>query len=294
MPGEELQDALNAAGALSARGLSATLTHLGENAADIASADEVVGEYLMALDACEAANLDAEISVKLTHMGLDVDVEGTESRVTRIAERSKEMDRWLWIDMEDSTYVDATLALYKKTQSRLGNVGVCLQAYLRPTPVDIADLRPLRPGIRLVKGAYKEAASVALLRKKDIDGAFHGLAVQLAHLAAEGEVRAATATHDVGLLARLQEVAGAASLPKDAYEVQMLYGIRTADQERIAAEGYAMRTLIAYGPAWYPWYIRRLAERPANVWFVARNLLSRRRPRQSAPATDGVADDLGH
>ena len=157
---------------------------------------------------------------------------------------------------------NATLALYKKTQSRLGNVGVCLQAYLRPTPVDIADLRPLRPGIRLVKGAYKEAASVALLRKKDIDGAFHGLAVQLAHLAAEGEVRAATATHDVGLLARLQEVAGAASLPKDAYEVQMLYGIRTADQERIAAEGYAMRTLIAYGPAWYPWYIRRLRGAP--------------------------------
>ena len=285
-PGEELQDALDAAAALSASGLGTTLTQLGENVATIDQAEAAAKEYADALGAVEGLGLDAEISVKLTHLGLDIDPPGTEARLARLVEESKRLGRRLWIDMEDSSYVEPTLALYRRLQDRYGNVGVCLQAYLHRTPGDIAALRPLHPGIRLVKGAYREKPAVALQHKPDIDAAFLDLAFGLAESAAEGEIRAAIATHDTGLLASLEQKSASAGFGRDTYEVQMLYGIRSDDQLRIAGEGYPMRTLITYGPAWYAWYVRRLAERPSSLWLVVRSLLSR----PARPVDAGTGD----
>ena len=273
MPGENVEHALAAANKLADKGITTTFTALGENITDLAEANAEREHYLGVYDDLERTGTDTEISVKLTHLGLDLDAAITLSHVEALAERAKRAGNWLWIDMESSEYVDATLDLYRKAQERHNNVGICLQAYLHRTPDDIVALTPLRPGIRLVKGAYKEPADIAVTSKKDIDERF--IEVAKALLDNTDQIRVALASHDVDLLDELNAYAASKDVAKDQYEIQMLYGIRVPDQEKYATDGYQMRTLVAYGDGWYPWYVRRLAERPANLGFVVRSMFSR-------------------
>src|SRR6266700_7516543 len=273
MPGERIEDAPRAAQALHAHGIGTIVTHLGENLSDPAEAERVTRHYLEVLERVRAAGLDTQVSVKLTQLGLDLDPERCFENLLRLVERAGTCGNFLWIDMEGSGYVDPTLEQYRRARARAPHVGVCLQAYLRRTPADLESLLPLGPAIRLVKGAYNEAPDVALPKKRDVDAAYAVLAGQLLERAAQGEARAVFGTHDVGLIARLRERALAVGAAPGAYEVHMLYGIRAAEQRALQSEGVPVRVLISYGTHWFPWYMRRLAERPANVWFVVKNLV---------------------
>ncbi|HWN75214.1 MAG TPA: proline dehydrogenase family protein, partial [Candidatus Udaeobacter sp.] len=179
------------------------------------------------------------------------------------------------VDMEASSYVDATLDIYKRALGKYPNVGICLQAYLYRTQKDVETLLPLRPSIRLVKGAYKEPPEIAFPKKQDVDENYFSLATAMMVAQSAGRcVRAAFGTHDVNLIRRLAGHAAQNGFPKNHFEVQMLYGIQREEQERLAREGYRSAVLVAYGTYWYPWFVRRLAERPANLWFMARNLFA--------------------
>jgi proline dehydrogenase len=275
MPGERLEDALLAARGLQAQGIGTILTRLGENLADAGEADEVTDHYRRVFDAVAAASLDAQISIKPTQLGLDLDRERCFRNLRALVERASVGDNRLWIDMEGSPYVDATLELYRRARELSPRVGVCLQAYLHRTPADLESLLHLGPAIRLVKGAYKEPPAVALPRKRDVDERFFTLATRL--LGEEARRNGAflgIATHDARLIERLRAHVAASQVPKAAYEYEMLYGIGRPLQGRLAADGQRLRVLISYGEYWFPWYMRRLAERPANVWFVARSLIS--------------------
>jgi len=273
MPGEELADALSAARMLQGNGLATLLTHLGENVIDAAEADSVTRHYLGVLDQIAALGLRTEVSVKLTQLGLDLGPELCYTNLQRIIEHAGAKSV-VWIDMEASSYVDATLALHRRARLAYPNVGICLQAYLYRTADDLASLIPLGPAIRLVKGAYQEPADRAFPRKKDVDENFFALSKQLLSDGARGAgVRTAIATHDLRLIRQVQELAASTGLTKDSIEFQMLYGIQRAEQIRLAKEGWRSTVLISYGTFWFPWFMRRLAERPANVLFLGRHLL---------------------
>jgi proline dehydrogenase len=274
MPGEDLRDALTAARNLQDLGLRAVFTKLGENIRDRAEADEVREHYLEVLGEIEKTDLGAEISVKLTHLGLDLSKDLCFENVRRLIERAGK-NRIVWIDMESSPYVDRTLELYRRARQAYPNVGVCLQAYLYRTAKDLAALKELGPAIRLVKGAYKEPATVAFPRKRDVDRNYFELSKELlSDESLRAGVRTAIATHDRQLIRRISEHALASGLTRQDFEFQMLYGIQREEQLRLAREGWRSAVLISYGSYWFPWYMRRLAERPANVWFVVRNMLS--------------------
>ncbi len=210
--------------------------------------------------------MDAEVSVKLTQLGFDLEPDATMVHMERLADRSAEMGRTVWIDMESSAYVDGTIELYAALLARSPNTGLCLQAYLRRTWDDVQKLAPLGPTIRLVKGAYREPKEVAFQDKRVIDESYLRMATHLATSAR----RLALGTHDTDLVARIE-----ATVPggREAFEVAMLYGIRSDEQRRLARDGFAVRTLIAYGPYWYPWFMRRIAEKPvANTLLALRNV----------------------
>jgi proline dehydrogenase len=276
MPGERLEDALGAAKALQARGVGTILTRLGENLSAAGEAEAVTRHYLEVLDEVQLAGLDCQVSVKLTQLGLDLDADACFENLLRLVERAVARENFIWIDMESSGYVDATLDQYRRARARATRVGVCLQAYLRRTTSDLESLLPLEPAVRLVKGAYKEPPDVALPRKRDVDESFFTLATRF--LSASAAARSSLlgiATHDPGLLQRLQGFIVSREIPPNLYEIEMLYGIQRALQERLVAEGRHLRVLISYGEYWFPWYMRRLAERPANVWFVLKSALAR-------------------
>jgi proline dehydrogenase len=273
MPGEEMEDALAAAERLATQGLSITFTHLGENVTGLDQAAAAAAGYLALLDRIDGLRLDAEISVKVTHLGLDLDPDATLGHLSRLAQRSGQLGRHLWIDMEASSYVDATLDLYRRLLAEHRNAGICLQAYLRRTPADVASLLPLGPSIRLVKGAYREPADLALQRHAEIDEAYVRVASNL--IESDEVARIAIATHDTALIRRVLGAAGRRGEGPERVEIQMLFGIRVADQHRLVRSGLPVRTLISYGPHWYPWFMRRMAEKPSNVWLALRNLLSR-------------------
>ena len=274
MPGETVDDALSAAVALRAKSIGTVFTHLGENVSDPAEAERVTLHYFEVLDRIRQQGLETEVSVKLTQLGLDLSAELCYANLRRIIEHAGPQSL-VWIDMEASNYVDVTLELYRRTRSAHPNVGVCLQAYLYRTASDLAALIPIGAAIRLVKGAYQEPPAIAWPRKKDVDESYFGLAKQLlSDEARAAGVRAAMATHDRKLIQRLINFAGSARLSKQALEFQMLYGIQRLEQERLAREGWKSVVLVAYGSYWFPWYMRRLAERPANLLFVLRNLLA--------------------
>lgn len=273
MPGERLEDALRAAAEEQKQGVSAILTHLGENLARVEEAEQVTQHYLDVLEQVAAAKLDSQISVKPTQLGLDHDVELCRTNLLRLIERAEQRSNFVWIDMEGSPYVDRTLDLYRRARARTPRVGVALQAYLYRTAKDVETLLPLGAAIRLVKGAYLEPPEIAYPKKADVDESFYTLACRL--LSEDARRPGAllhVATHDAKLVERLLRHIGERAVPSSAYEIAMLYGIQRGLQRRLVAEGRTLRVLISYGEYWFPWYMRRLAERPANVLFVVKNL----------------------
>ena len=211
--------------------------------------------------------------MKPTQLGLDIDEEACFGHMSGLAARADVTGTWLWVDMEGSAYVERTIALYERLKADHRNVGICLQAYLRRTPADLQRLLPLEPAVRLVKGAYDEPAEIAWRRRPEVDGAYQAAALVLAGAARDGKARLALGTHDGALVERIAAFAEAAGISLDRLEVQMLYGIRAGELRRLQHAGFPAYTLIAYGKHWYPWYMRRLAERPANVLFALRQIL---------------------
>jgi proline dehydrogenase len=275
MPGERPEDALAAAQELKTQGIATILTKLGENITELSEGDAVTQHYLDVLTRIQAAGLDCTISVKLTQLGLDIDKEKTFQNVKALAARAQQLGNQVWIDMEQHGYVDATLDVYRRVLAEYPNVGVCLQAYLYRTPKDLASIIPLGGGVRLVKGAYREPADVAYPKKADVDHAYVTLAKQMI----SPEARAAGflavfGTHDQKILTTIREHAEATKVPKQAFEFALLFGIQRTEQLNLARGGYKIRCLISYGDYWFPWYMRRLAERPANVLFVAKSMFS--------------------
>ncbi|MDQ3212330.1 MAG: proline dehydrogenase family protein, partial [Acidobacteriota bacterium] len=273
MPGEHAADALRAAQDLEPQGITTILTRLGENLTTAAEFEDVTAHYLDVLDRIAASGLDAHISVKPTQLGLDLDPALCEKNLERLIARAGERRNFVWIDMEGSPYVDRTIALFKRMRQRTPLVGIALQAYLYRTQNDVESLIPLGAAIRIVKGAYLEPPDVAFPKKADVDGNFFTLCVRL--LAEDARRPGAVlhiATHDVSLTARLAAHIATHEVPSSAYEFAMLYGIQPGQQARLAREGKRLRVLISYGEHWFPWYMRRLAERPANVWFVLRTI----------------------
>ena len=274
MPGEDPASALNAAGRFQAEGIASEFTRLGENVTNMDEADAVAEHYLGLLDDIKARGLDGEVSVKLTQLGYDIDVERTLAHTQRLAARAGDNGRTLWVDMEGSSYAEGTIAFYERLKATNPNTGLCLQSYLHRTAADVQRLLPLSPQIRLVKGAYAEPPTIAYQSRHDVDTNYVAVAVALLEARqADAAVRLGLGTHDVRLIEQIAEHAVALGLPKSSFEVQMLYGIRMDQQRRLASEGYLVRDLIAYGEAWYPWYMRRLAERPANVLFALRQIV---------------------
>ncbi len=273
MPGERLEDAMAGAEANRAVGVDAVFTKLGENLTDLSEAEAVADEYRRILDEIAARGLDGEISVKLTQLGYDLDVETAFAHFDALARHAAERGTWAWIDMEGSPYVEGTIAFYERSRKTHDNVGLCLQAYLHRTPADVQRLLPLRPAIRLVKGAYDEPAAIALRTRREVDASFLAIASTFAPAVRDGAARFVAATHDVALIEQIGRFGGAIGLEPARIEVQMLYGIRADQQRRLAARGFDVRCLVAYGEHWYPWYMRRLAERPANVLFALRQIL---------------------
>ena len=273
MPGDEIEDALGAAVDLQVLGIGTLYTKLGEAITDAGGAQAVADHYLELLGRIQAAEIDGEISVKPTQLGLDVDEDACFGHLRVLAAAAEAQGSYLWIDMEGSAYVDRTLDLYQRLRASHANTGICLQAYLRRTAKDVERLLPLGPAIRLVKGAYDEPRSVAFRSRKEVDANYLGIAVTMLRESRTRPMRVGLGTHDVALIEQIAVHAAAAGVAKHSYEVQMLYGIRAKEQRRLARSGYKVQTLIAYGAAWYRWYMRRLAERPANVLFALRQLL---------------------
>ena len=274
IPGERVEDALSVAAPLRRRGIGIVLTQLGENVSDARQADDVAQHYAGVLDAIRARGLDADISIKLTQLGLDLGEELCYRHLRSLAERAAPDRRFIWIDMEQYGYVDRTLRLFGRIASEFPTVGVCLQAYLHRTENDLRAIDRVGLGVRLVKGAYRESPSVAVQRRQDVAARYLALAGLMLDRAAAGEGwRAVFGTHDPAMIAGVRDRAGEIGRSRDTYEFHMLYGIEPAAQTRLAAEGHRVRALISYGEQWFPWYMRRLAERPANMWLVARSML---------------------
>ncbi len=271
LPGEGFDAALKAAVEFRSKGIGALFTQLGENVTDLAEANAVVEHYEQVLAA--AAAVHAEISVKPTQLGLDIDAAAAYANLQRLARAARLAKSFLWVDMEGSAYTDRTIDMYRRLRQEEPHVGIALQAYLHRTVADVASLMPLRPAIRLVKGAYAESPQVAFPVKREVDSNYLALCVLMLPEVKRRRLRLVCATHDVELIARIWRFAQAMEMERSQVEVAMLYGIRTDQQLRLAREGFDVRDLISWGDAWYAWYLRRLAERPANVWFVARQLL---------------------
>jgi proline dehydrogenase len=273
MPGERLEDAMAAAAAQQRQGIGTIFTRLGENLTRVEDAEEVTLHYLDVLDKVKASGLDAQISVKPTQLGLDLDTELCFRNLQRLIDRAEERGNFVWVDMESSPYVDPTLDLFRRTRARSARIGIALQAYLYRTAADVESLVPLGAAIRVVKGAYLEPASVAYPKKADVDENFYRLSCRLLREDARRPgALLHMATHDARLVDRLTAFIDEHNVPTTAYAFAMLYGIQRPLQQRLVRAGRPLRVLIAYGEYWFAWYMRRLAERPANVWFVVKNV----------------------
>ena len=276
MPGETVTEALAAAAKQNKAGLMVTLTSLGENLSDKAEADGVLEHYLETLKLMKVANVQGEVSIKPTQLGLDIDADLCLRHTRTLADAAREHGSRLWIDMEGSTYTDATLKLYRDVRQTHDNLGVCLQSYLRRTRADLESLIPLGPAIRIVKGAYAEPAAIAFPDKAEVDTNFLWMAQRLWRPDARiAKAWATLGTHDLDMIAQLESLAKKAGLTTDMYEYAMLYGIQRGEQLRLAKAGRQVRVLISYGTHWFPWYMRRLAERPANLSFVLKSMFAK-------------------
>jgi proline dehydrogenase len=273
MPGEHAEDALAAAAQIAATGRGIIFTQLGEAITRAEAAEKVRDHYLWLFDRIAELRLPAHVSVKPTQLGVDLSLGQCERHLIALAAKAEQARSTLWLDMEGSDYVDRTLNLYRAIHEKHPATGLAMQAYLRRTPVDLAKLIPLRPMIRLVKGAYNESARVAFEKKADTDRAYYDIASEMLDAARVRECTPVFGTHDSALVSRIADRAKTLGVEKTGYEIHMLYGIRDAAQRKLASAGHTVKTLVSYGSAWYPWYMRRLAERPANVLFVVRSLV---------------------
>ena len=274
MPGEKPEEALDAAAKFTSTGTGILFTRLGENLKQIEDADQTADDYLRLMADAHERGIDAEASVKLTQLGFDIDVERALEHCRRLADQAAAQGKILWLDMEGSDYTESTVAFYERLKKTHPNSGICLQAYLKRTYTDIERLLPIGLRVRLVKGAYAEPEDIAYQSRKEVDANYLALvASMLAARKAGTDVFIGLGTHDVELVAMVADHAQSIGLSKADFDVEMLYGIRADQQRKLAAAGYKVRVLIAYGDYWYPWYMRRLAERPANVVFALRQLL---------------------
>ncbi len=266
--GMTVEAALDAAAEMNAEGITVSLDSLGESVTDAAQAHASAAIYHEVLDKIEARGLKAHVSVKLTQIGMDLDPELAESIVRGMLVHAEETDTFVRLDMEGSEYTEATLQMTERLHQRWpGRVGTVLQAYLYRTADDAKRLVEQGIRIRLCKGAYKEPAEIAFPDKADVDRNYTDL---MLYLASSG-VFCGMATHDEAIVDAMRRFVEKTGLPRDRFEFQMLYGIRRDLQRSLASEGYGVRVYIPFGPEWYPYFMRRLAERPANVLFLARN-----------------------
>ncbi len=285
--GDTLEEALDVARGLNARGLFVTLDHLGEDVTNAEEAAAAAQEYLAILDRLAASGVRSNVSLKLTQLGLRVAQELALDHMRQIARKAAEYKMLVRIDMEDSPTIDATLAVYRTLRGEgLQNVGLVIQSYLYRSEEDTRSLLEQGARIRLVKGAYNEPPDLAYPRKADVDANYdrlarliieHALQAGAEPASADGRFPpvAAMATHDEARIAAAKACGKELGLPRQALEFQMLYGIRADLQEALAAEGYPVRVYVPFGTEWYAYYMRRLAERPANLWFFLSNLLRR-------------------
>ncbi len=271
VPGETLADALDVVRALNARGITASLDLLGESVTNEREARAARDEYLKILDRIHETRLDANVSVKLTAMGLDIDHELCVAVMQDILTRAQQYDSFVRIDMEASGYTDVTLKLFEERfyPTYKANVGVVLQSYLYRTFADVEHMNSLRARVRICKGAYKEPPSVAYPEKKDVDANYVKC---MRELMLRGNYPG-IATHDPAMINEAKRWAREQGIEKDRFEFQMLYGVRRDLQQALVREGYRMRVYVPFGTQWYPYLMRRLAERPANVAFITGNVI---------------------
>ena len=267
--GESLGDAVAATRRLNDEGFTVSLDHLGEHVDDPALAERARDDYLACIDRIAAERLDANISVKLTQLGMGLDDELATRSLQALADRAAAHGLTVTVDMEESGHTGLTLDIMERVQKEHGNLGVALQAYLHRTADDLARVVSLQGHIRLCKGAYDEPDEVALRSRSEVDDAFDALLTPL--MAAE-ETYPAIATHDEARVAAALAAAGGRSNP---FEFQMLFGIRGSLQRELVADGHRVRVYVPYGDAWYPYLTRRIAERPSNIWFFTRALFGR-------------------
>ena len=270
--GETLDDAVAALRRLNERGLRGNTTILGEHVGTEAGAASIVASYGEVIRRLADERLKANVALKLTHLGLDLDEDLAYANIERLVEFAASIGQFIRLDMEESPRVDPTLRIYRRLrEAGHANVGTVLQAYLYRTPADLESLLPLEPNLRLVKGAYLEPPDVAYPRKADVDAAYARLLEQMLGACSF----TAVATHDERLISRAIELAETRRLGDDRFELQMLYGVRPQLQLDLVRRGYRVLVATPYGPDWYPYLMRRLGERPANLLFFARSLVRR-------------------
>ncbi|HEX7078505.1 MAG TPA: proline dehydrogenase family protein [Candidatus Eisenbacteria bacterium] len=270
--GETLEDALGSAVDLNARGLLVVMNHLGENIRDGKDAEESYGSYTEILRQLSQRKIDGAITIKPTQLALELDFDLCKRLTLRLVEEAASLGRMVEIDMEHSSATEATVSLYEHVRASHENVGLAVQSYLFRTAADLARLERWKPKIRLVKGAYLEPHDIAFAEKRQVDENY----VALMRILFAGSFFPAIGTHDEALLARAKELAREHGRGPDDWEVQMLYGVRRDLQESLVREGYRMRVYVTFGTEWVPYFMRRLAERPANVGFVLRSILKGR------------------
>jgi proline dehydrogenase len=272
--GEQVEDAIAAARALEARGLLLTLDYLGESVATTEQATAATREYLRLIDDIVASGIERNISVKLTQLGLAIDRATCVDNMRRILEPAGRHGFFVRIDMEQSQYTEVTIEVFETLWNLdYRNIGVVLQSYLLRTDRDLHRMNELGARVRLVKGAYKEPASVAYQQKADVDAAY----IRQMRLLLDLGVYPAFATHDMQIASQVKAYAAERGIARDRYEFQMLYGVRRDLQAAFVADGYRMRIYVPFGREWFPYFMRRLGERPANVMFVLRAILGEKR-----------------
>ncbi len=275
--GETQEAAIEAIGKLNGKGMTATVDILGESVTEPEEACATADQYLGLMEAICENKLDAWVSIKLTALGLDIDTVLCRENIRRILQWAKECGLVVTIDMESSDYTQRTLDLFWTLRQEDGfdNVRAVIQSYLYRSEDDIRKMAEDGAGVRLCKGAYKEPSSIAYPKKRDVDAAYVRDMKILLDAAKEGRGYPGIATHDEKIIEAAKAYAAERQISPDRYEFQMLHGVRTAAQEQLVAEGYRMRIYVPYGTYWYPYTMRRLAERPANLWFFVSNLFRR-------------------
>jgi proline dehydrogenase len=269
--GDSLEDAITVIKELNSKGIGGILDLLGEGVTDPSGAAAAFEEYLASIRRIEATKIDTTVSIKLTQLGLSFDKGGCIDYVRRLAAEAQAVGTYVEIDMEQSEYVSDTFDIYRHLKKDFAGLRLAVQVYLRRTPGDLEEMAAEKPKVRLVKGAYKEPEDIALQKRKEIDAQYRYLTTWLFE---KGDTPA-LATHDSDLIAHAQEAALGTGTGKDGFEIQMLYGIRRDLQEQLAQDGYRVRTYVPFGSAWYPYLMRRMAERPANLRFFMRSVVGK-------------------